>query len=491
MLETFILLLGEGYAEIGANIGILCLLAWSSSALGLIRPEDVHLLYSPRAVAVGCLFGVAAVLLMNFPISLAPGIYGDGRGAPLLVSGMLGGPLSAAISAIVASVGRAWFGGVGATSGIAYIVAMAFLGAAWRAWRIRHGRETTVLHLPLIAAAAMFLTLPVTLLLPDEFAWGALTVIWPRMTVVTVIGTLLLGGLILRSLRIHKLIGLLERERRLADAARVRAELDRREAEAQRSLAVQHAHVADVQRHEADQARRAKSEFLANMSHELRTPLNAILGFSEVLETDAMKLGMHDRYRGYAADIRRSGQHLLSLLNDILDLSKIEVGRLDLEPESISTEEVWAMPISSLRVIAERKGVVLTYERSLSNLIIQCDRRAIHQCLINIVGNAIQYTPAGGHVSCFTRTSADVIEFVVEDSGPGIRRADIPRLVQPFERGGTPLISRHGDMPNAGTGLGLSITSALIRKIGGSMRVQSLEEREIGTAVILSLPATC
>ncbi|HKF71407.1 MAG TPA: ATP-binding protein [Stellaceae bacterium] len=231
----------------------------------------------------------------------------------------------------------------------------------------------------------------------------------------------------------------------------------------------------------AEIASRVKSEFLATMSHELRTPLNAVLGFSEMIQAGTS--GPIDaKYRAYAADIHSSGEHLLALISDILDISKIESGRLDIHDDRASLADI--MP-RCLRLIAPRaaEGELALIERlppDLPDVIV--DEVRIKQALINLLSNAVKFTPAGGRIEVSARTAEDGgVEIAVADDGIGMRPEDVPVALEPFRQ----LDSRLA-RPYEGTGLGLPLAKRLIELHGGALVIDTAPER--GTRVALRLP---
>ena len=236
--------------------------------------------------------------------------------------------------------------------------------------------------------------------------------------------------------------------------------------------------------HEAKLADRAKTDFLANVSHELRTPLNAILGFSEVMKAQMFGPLGHKTYRSYAGDIHDSGSHLLALINDILDLSKIEAGRRQLDEEIVDPAAVCR---SALRIVRERAQaagltVGLKLPQQLPPLV--ADQRAIKQILINLLSNAVKFTPEGGLVTLLARQAANgELRLSVIDSGIGIADEHIPTVLRPFGQVGDAL-TRNAE---EGTGLGLSLSKALAEAHGGGIEIASRVDQ--GTEVTLVLPA--
>jgi two-component system cell cycle sensor histidine kinase PleC len=231
----------------------------------------------------------------------------------------------------------------------------------------------------------------------------------------------------------------------------------------------------------AEEANRSKSEFLANMSHELRTPLNAINGFSEIMAGEMFGPLGHERYQDYVGDILSSGQHLLSLINDILDMSKIEAGKMQLQPEPLLPSDVIEQCVRIMRARAEEKSIQLTVEGDELPEI-SADPRALKQVLLNLMSNAVKFTPEGGKVKLRGFQAADGVVMQVSDTGIGIGEDDLLRVGRPFEQ----IESQHSKK-HQGSGLGLALSKSLIELHGGALRIDSkLGE---GTTVSFTLPA--
>ncbi len=237
---------------------------------------------------------------------------------------------------------------------------------------------------------------------------------------------------------------------------------------------------AEKQRAAAMNASKAKSVFLANMSHELRTPLNAILGFSEIIADEALGADAQDRYRDYAADINASGKHLLSLLNDVLDVAKIEAGKLKIEAEWLDGKALLANALKLMHDRAKEKGIALRLNEDGAEARVFADERAFKQIALNLLSNAVKFTNAG-HVSAYLKDEPDAAVLVVEDTGCGIPEDQIARIFQPFEQ----LDNRYA-RANGGTGLGLTLVRSLTDLHGGSCRIESEEGK--GTRVEIRLP---
>jgi signal transduction histidine kinase len=232
----------------------------------------------------------------------------------------------------------------------------------------------------------------------------------------------------------------------------------------------------------AEEASRAKSRFLANMSHELRTPLNAILGFSELIR-DGRPDGNRDRDAEYARDIHGAGTHLLSIIEDLLDLAKIEAGRFEIESRPVPLRRVVAAAVRTVEARAEAGGIALSTALDAGVEAVLGDERAVRQILINLLSNAVKFTRPGGRIAVAVRPGPPgraVIE--VTDTGIGIPTEAQDRVLLPFEQVDPVMARRH-----TGTGLGLPLSKSLAELQGGSLRLSSDPGR--GTTVVVELPA--
>ncbi|MEE8189896.1 MAG: ATP-binding protein [Kiloniellales bacterium] len=233
----------------------------------------------------------------------------------------------------------------------------------------------------------------------------------------------------------------------------------------------------------AETANRAKSEFLAAMSHELRTPLNAIIGFSEIMKSETFGPVGSVKYRGYAEDINASGHHLLDLINDILDLSKVESGADELHEENIEAQTVLHSVRKLVQQRAENGGVELELDIPDDLPMLRADRRKLTQILVNLVTNAIKFTNAGGHVTVRSWCEAQSgFMFQVVDTGIGITAEDIPKALLQFGQVDSDLNRRF-----EGTGLGLPLAKTFVELHGGSLDLQS--QVGVGTTVTLRFPS--
>ena len=229
---------------------------------------------------------------------------------------------------------------------------------------------------------------------------------------------------------------------------------------------------------EAERASKFKDRFLSTMSHELRTPLNAVMGFSDLL-ADKRYGELSERQQRYVSHINTGGRHLLKLINDILDLSKIEAGRLEISREDLSVETIFGEVVSALRPLAEKKTQTLS-SLAEPGLSVHADATRFRQVLMNLVGNAIKFTPEGGRIELEAQQVESEVQVKVRDNGPGIPKEEQKRIFDAFYR-----LRKSGE-GTEGTGLGLAITESLVKLQGGSLGLES--EPGKGSCFYFSLP---
>ncbi len=270
-----------------------------------------------------------------------------------------------------------------------------------------------------------------------------------------------------------------QEEERRKSAENLRAMVNQLEA-SQEKLALL-ARKYEVAMTRAEAANQAKSEFLANMSHELRTPLNAINGFSEIMAAEMFGPLGDPRYKGYAGDILKSGQHLLSLINDILDMAKIEAGKMTLHYETVSLKELCDDALRLMRGKIQEAGLTATLDApDLPD--VDADHRGLKQVLLNLISNAVKFTPEGGSiVVALSRPHPGQVRVAVTDTGIGIAPEDLARLARPFEQ-----VEGQHSKTTQGTGLGLALTKSLIEMHGGELVMESEPGR--GTTVSFVMP---
>jgi len=234
-------------------------------------------------------------------------------------------------------------------------------------------------------------------------------------------------------------------------------------------------------RERAESASKAKSRFLANMSHELRTPLNAVIGFTDMMRQRTFGPLGNEKYEEYATLIYDSGQLLLDLISDMLDMAKIEAGKLELNIETVDFNGTIEDSVRMLRDRAENGGLELSISLPNAPLFVNADKRAVKQIMLNLLSNAIKFTPPGGSVGVSVTLENGSAVITVADTGIGIPSEDLDRLGNPFEQvNGDPMLAK------SGSGLGLALVRALVEKHGGTLKITS--EEGIGTAVRVSLP---
>ncbi len=251
---------------------------------------------------------------------------------------------------------------------------------------------------------------------------------------------------------------------------------------AQSAIAIENARLfrqLQTKSRELETASRHKSEFLANMSHELRTPLNAIIGFSDVL-AERLFGDLNVKQAEYVTDIAESGRHLLALINDILDLSKIEAGRMELDAGDVEMPAVIAQTLSLVRERAERRGIALSSSVGEGVGIVRADVRKVKQVLLNLLSNALKFTPEGGRIDVRACAHADRIEVSVTDTGVGIAPEDHDAVFEEFRQVGASAARVEG------TGLGLAISRKFIELHGGRLWLESEPGR--GSTFTFSLP---
>jgi two-component system cell cycle sensor histidine kinase PleC len=222
-------------------------------------------------------------------------------------------------------------------------------------------------------------------------------------------------------------------------------------------------------RFEAETANASKTAFLANMSHELRTPLNAILGFSEIIAQECFGPVGADRYKEYATDIHSSGSHLLSLINDLLDVAKIEAGKMEIEPHLLEPRKTLEMALKIIGTKAREKRQQLVIEVDSNTPMLFADERALKQILINMVSNAVKFTPEGGRIAVVaSRARSGDFQLMVEDNGPGIPPEKLDKIFTPFSQ-----VDNRYDRQAGGTGLGLALVRGLAELHGGRAWLES------------------
>ena len=235
-----------------------------------------------------------------------------------------------------------------------------------------------------------------------------------------------------------------------------------------------------AEKNRAEAANQAKSEFLANMSHELRTPLNAIIGFSEIMNGGLFGPLGSDKYIEYSRDIHESGSYLLGVINDILDMSKIEAGRFVLDLEHVVLNDIIEETLRIIALQSQDRNIGIV-EKLTPGIALQADRRALKQILLNLLSNAVKFSEDGGRVFVRARRVSGHVAITIEDNGIGISRTDLKRLGRPFEQ-----VQNQFTKSHKGSGLGLAISRSLTQMHGGALKIRSTPGK--GTIVSLRLP---
>jgi signal transduction histidine kinase len=269
-------------------------------------------------------------------------------------------------------------------------------------------------------------------------------------------------------------------ERRTANGCTIGIRTDITEIKLKEEALRQSEEAERAARRAAEQADQAKNTFLANMSHELRTPLNAIIGFSEMIAL-AMRGPLPETYRHYGELVCSSGLHLLSIISDMLDIAKLNSGKAELRLEPIDVAAIIDEAVSMMSEKAAGAGVRITTDLAAQCPRIEADPLRLRQVLLNLLGNAVKFTPSGGHVEIATAVLAHVLRITVADTGIGMTSEDIPRALEPFTQ-----VGNNAQRGREGTGLGLPISKTLIELHGGRFEIASVPER--GTTVTIDLP---
>lgn len=318
-MDDIVEIIARGYIPFIANVGVLAILAWCVSLFGHRFFSTAEFINPRYSLPIGIVFGLCAALLMIMPVEFEPGIIGDARGAPILMSGILGGPVAAAVTAVVAGGTRYLLGGAGWVSGTLYVIVFAVAGAAWRHFALsRKVNEVSILGLIGLASLATAITSPQVLLFPENKQLPILLNLWPKLWIANIIGVVILGTLIRR-----------EKERHIAELALIE----------QTVL--------------AQRAAEAKSRFLTAMSHEIRTPLNGVLGILQLV----LKRPIPDTVADDLKVARDSGIFLLNLVNPVLDFARIESGKTIITRQDFSVSTLLDGLHSMFMHQSEAKGL--------------------------------------------------------------------------------------------------------------------------------------
>ncbi|WP_169545766.1 ATP-binding protein [Sneathiella aquimaris] len=450
-MDGFLEALARGYVALIANLGLLAMLAWCVSLFGAALFSDKPRLNGWISFRLGLVFGLAAALLINLPIEFQPGIIGDARGAPILISGIVGGPISATVTVVIAAFTRWMVGGIGAPSGVSYVIIFGVISVFW-GWFCRKNKQNPFDFIQIVALTTVstFITMPLIFTFPAHIQYAVLVGVWPQLWIANLIGVWILSTLMGK-----------ERERRVAEARLIR------------------------ERHRADQASLAKAKFLAAMSHEIRTPLNGILGIIQL----TLKEQLPQKIESDLKLARESGFFLLGLLNQILDFAKIEAGKTEIVEEEFR-----------IGVLVDGLSSIFAFQMSTKNLKFltkiysdksRCyrgDFEHIRQVLFNLLGNSAKFTEKGYVKLLVEEENVEGqtwLNFRVIDTGPGIPEEDIDKVFEEFQQSTIDGESR------AGSGLGLSIVDGLVHDMGGTISIKSRvgDGTEISVRIPVSIVA--
>lgn len=406
-----------------------------------------------RQIVMGAMFGIFAIICMYVKIPVYEGVIVDQRNAIVVLSGAFGGPVSAAMSALFAGLYRLYLGGAGALGGVVGVSLAAIAGTVMYLLPITHRNFMTTAIASILATAFL---MPGFLFIGDFTAgFNLMIAMGPQF------GTAVTIGIFMGSV-------LLNRENR-----RYRIERERERVEAERQAALD----------EAVRANRAKSQFMATMSHELRTPLNAILGFSDLLLMQGNEDLPAEKRKDYLQIINASGQHLLSLINDILDIATIEAGKRQIEKTEVNLLSVLRASLDNFERDVAEKSLTVRTTYPEEGLVIHADERALAQITLNLLSNAVKFTAPGGTIALNAKRTNGHVLIEVVDNGIGIPAERLASVMEPFSRP-----SQEAHLAAPGTGLGLSIVKSLVELHEGEVRLDSQEGT--GTTVTVQLPAS-
>ena len=411
--------------------------------------------------AFGIAFGLTAIGCMFAPFQITDGAFGDLRNVVMVAAAVIGGPWAALIAAGLASFYRFLMGGH-VIGGVGSIVSAAVFGILVARFYLPRVGGASARQVVLVGVLLAFLNALWGLSLPD------------LDEAIFLFQVILVVGFVCYPLALFLMVHFIGSELQRLDQVETLKRLNARLAALNDDL--------NLAKDAAELANRTKTEFLANMSHELRTPLNAILGFSELIRDQRLGPAATARYIDYASDIHASGRHLLSIIEDLLDLSKIESGHYALHESETSASEVIEAAVRLVLDRARAKRIVLEtrIDRTLPS--IYGDSRALKQVVLNLLTNAVKFTPEQGRVVVSAEPLADgAVQIAVQDSGEGIAPDLVDRVMQPFEQG-DPSLTKKQD----GVGLGLSIVRRLVDLHEGEFRLES--EPGQGTCAIVILP---
>lgn len=437
--------MGQTLLELISNLGVLALVFVFYVAL---RPGTGRIPPVYRQVLFGIGFGAAASIVMHIPITLLPGIIFDTRGAPILLSAVFGGPLSAIIATALASATRFQIGGVGATVGMLSLTIYGIGSVLFRAWLDRRKQEARLPDVLIFGTTVTALSLPVIYLLPKDIIDRIVPVAFYLLLAGNFFGVLILGSLLTMEVRRIKLV----------------EELRTANAEAQAGI-------------------QAKDRFMASMNHQIRTPLNAVLGEGQL----ALSTSLPSDARRRVEQMITSARALLTLLDDALAFARLSAGKFEVRPVPTDLCEVLKDRAETAAKESAGKNIeVIAHVTSAVPSLVSIDRQRVDEVIERLVANAKAHTRSGrivlsADVTPGDRAATHSIRITIEDTGDGISPEFLSRIWIPFERG---TAGDGDDVP--GTGLGLTICRETIERLGGAINVTSTKDQ--GTTVVFTVP---
>ncbi|MEQ8666716.1 MAG: sensor histidine kinase [Rhodospirillales bacterium] len=399
--------------------------------LQLTRNNDTH-----RQILCGLLFGGMCVFVMSTPLELAPGIIFDPRSVVLSMAGLFSGVIGSVIAGGIAGGYRAWLGGGGAPVGVSVVVMCTVAGLAFRELYNRKMVSLNWVNLLMFGGLVHLLTIGLFTMLPAEVVAHVMNSVAIPMVIVFTPGVMILGFL-------------------LAD--------NEKTAEIQGKL--------ELQTREAREANAAKSRFIATMSHELRTPLNAILGFTEIIHNETMGPLGNKKYAEYIEDIRNSGQDLRRMIDDLLDITRLDLRTYEFFNEEINVAAITKDLTHRFEVLAEKSGIEIRFSAADDfPPVLFADRKVLTHIFNNLISNAIKACSPGDEIEVSVRVIGDEYVLQVQDTGAGMSREMQSKLGTPFVRHSDADLARNS---NEGIGIGFYVTRSLVEARGGRVEVES------------------